>query len=284
MVRTARHDADEDERLRYEARLVAGLDHPGIVPVHDAGESEGRRYVAMRYLKGGTLTQRIQDYYGAPRKIAELMISVAEAVQFAHRHRVVHRDLKPSNILFDLEGRPYVADFGLATRIAFGDFEPARLSGTLSFLAPEVIAENMVSTAADVYSLGVVLYQLLARCLPFRSRLAAGLVRAVLHDTPEPPRALDSSVPRDLEALCLAALAKDPEVRPSLDEFIADCRRYLRGEPLATRPVRSFERCRMWARRRPAGGGSPGRRCGRGLLHSRGGRRLHSLPARRRGA
>ncbi len=181
---------------------------------------------------------------------------MADALQYAHDHGVIHRDVKPSNIMIGEDGRPAVMDFGLAKREA-GEITmtvEGQVLGTPAYMAPEQARGegHEVDGRADVYSLGVVLYELLTGELPFRGTQRMLLLQ-VLTDEPRSPRRLNDKIPRDLETICLKAMAKEPGRRyPTARELADDLRRWLKGEAIRARPVGRWERARRWARRRPA--------------------------------
>ena len=253
--------AEMRERFRLEIRAVVGLEHPAILPVYQSGEHEGMPYFTMKLATGGTLASRIPQFRGQFREVAELMVSVADAVHFAHERGVLHRDLKPGNILFDDIGRPYVSDFGLAKFTEFDAQDtPAitqsiQLLGTPQFLPPEVAGGGVAhaTTAGDLYSLGAILYELLTGRPPFAAQSLTALLRAIVDEEPVRPGKLVSSVPHDLEIVCLKCLAKDPSDRyASAREFAEDLRRWLAGRPILARPISVPARIRQWTRRNPA--------------------------------
>ncbi len=241
-------------RFQDEAQAMAALEHPGILPVYELGEQDGTPFFTMKLAAGGTLAQRTRDYAGKWREIAELLAHVAEAVQFAHERGVLHRDLKPGNILFDEEGRAYVSDFGLAKLEAGGAgvTRPLEWMGTPHYMAPETLGGKGVpaTTAGDVWSLGVILYELLAQRRPFEGESLPAVLRQVVEQEPPMP---SGGVPRDLGVIALKALAKSPAQRyVGARELADDLRRWLRGEPILARPVPLLERAALFARRRPA--------------------------------
>jgi WD40 repeat protein/tetratricopeptide (TPR) repeat protein len=243
------------ERFLREARSSAQLRHPHIVTVHEVGEHDGVPYLVSDLVEGVTLADRLTADRPGVRPAAELVADVADALQYAHAHGVTHRDVKPSNIMLDADGRPRVMDFGLAKRDA-GEVTmtlEGQVLGTPAYMSPEQARGegHTVDGRSDVYSLGVVLYQLLAGELPFRGNVRMQL-HQVLHDEPRPPRKLNDRIPRDLETICLKAMAKEPARRyQSAGELAADLRRWLKGEPVQARPVGQAEKLWRWCRRNP---------------------------------
>ncbi len=253
--------ATPEERRRFlgEIQAASTLQHPNIVSIYYVGEHAGLPYYTMRLLCAGTLADRMADFR-APAAAARLVATVARAVHHGHQRGVLHRDLKPANILLDEEGQPHVTDLGTAKRIA----EPGQreqtlrteqgvVIGTPMYMAPERVrgGDQGVTTAVDLYSLGVVLYELLTGRLPFEGDPGT-VLRAVLEREPIRPRAVAPGVPRDLETICLKCLEKDPSRRyRSAEELADDLDRFLRGEPIAARPASRAGRAWRFARRHP---------------------------------
>ncbi|MGN6799436.1 MAG: serine/threonine-protein kinase [Gaiellaceae bacterium] len=215
-VKTLAPSADR-QRFEREARAVAALSHVNIVALYDYGESEGRPYMVLECLQGGSLEDRLAN--GEPLADAEtrrIALDVAAGLAHAHDRGLVHRDLKPANILFDGEGRAKIGDFGIARMRGTGTLtEAGTVLGTASYLSPEQATGAIAGPASDVYSFGVILFRLLTGRLPFTARNAMELVRMHRDDAPPPVGDVRSDAPADLAALAAAALAKDPTARPA---------------------------------------------------------------------
>ena len=245
----------EKQRFLLEAEAAANLDHPNIVPVFEIDRGSGL-YFTMKWVDGGSLARHVPRLMREPIAAARLLATVARAVHDAHRHGYLHRDLKPANILLDAQGKPYVIDFGLARRLGEDSSltQSGAILGTPSYMAPEQAGGHgkEVGPAADVYSLGAVLYELLVGRPPFRAATVMETLVLVLERDPTPPRRLEPGVPRDLEAICLKCLEKDPADRyPSAEALAEDLERSLRGEDVGAMQAGPWLRLRRWMRREP---------------------------------
>ncbi len=246
------------KRFRTEAEAVASLNHPNIVPIYEVGDCEGHPFFSMRFIEGGSLTQRIANSASpvSNREAATLLRKLARAVHYAHQRGILHRDIKPGNVLIDSNGEPQLTDFGLAKLIEKDSTLTRTMAmlGTPSYMSPEQARgeAKQLTTAVDVYGLGAVLYELLSGQPPFAGGTSMGTVRLVLDKEPRAPSAISPGADRDLETICLKCLEKDPERRYSSAEALAqDLERWLRNEPIQARPITGIERLSKWVRRRP---------------------------------
>ncbi len=248
----------EDERGRFqgEARAAARINHPNIITVYRVGESRGRPFLVIEYLEGGTLADRLKGGPMPTREAALLIQTLATAIEEAHGQGVIHRDLKPSNILFTLDGRAKIGDFGLAKRV---DGESARTAtgailGTPSYMAPEqaIGQSRAVGPMADVHALGAILYHMLTGRPPYVGDTPLETVRLVAETEPPPPRRIRPELARDLETICLKCLEKSPARRYSTARELADeLGRFLAGKPVHTRRLGPISRFAKWTRAHP---------------------------------
>jgi len=240
LLRGAHASAADMARFRSEVESASQLEHPNIAPVYDVGSSNGEPYFTMRFIEGTTLARKLAGGPMAPQEAARILASVASGVHFAHEHGVLHRDLKPQNILIDSSGTPYVTDFGLAKRLEGGNSitQSGAILGTPSYMAPEQAAGNrgQMGPAADVYSLGAILYHALTGRPPHQAATPVDTVLSVLEQDPLPPRLLNPRVNRDLEMIALKCLQKPQDLRyPSAEALAKDLTAYLSGEPISAR-------------------------------------------------
>ena len=249
--------AEQVRRFQVEARAAAGVNHAHVTRVFEVGQIHGQHYFTMEHVDGVSLAARIAQGRLDHQAAVRLLVEVARAVEHLHRHGIVHRDLKPSNILLDNEGRSYVTDFGLAKMFVSQSQETATgmIAGTPSYMAPEQAAGKNASVGplSDVYSLGAVLYELLAGRPPFRGENPLDTLLDVLEREPPAPRSLDPRIPRALELIVLKCLEKNPAGRyPSAAALADDLERFLSGEPLLAQPPSRLLRLWRWAQRKPA--------------------------------
>lgn len=232
------------QQFLHEARAAAGLNHPGIIKIFRYGETDRHGFIAMEYISNGTfdrwLSNQDEETNEGRREIVRVIESIAEALENAHRAGVVHRDVKPTNILMDNQGRPYLADFGIArvTESADGR-ETLAGAGTAAYMSPEQIAavSDKIDHRSDVFSLGVVLYEALVGQLPFKGRSGEEIKESIRKTDPANPRSIVRSLPRDLEVICGKALEKNPDDRyPSAGHMAADLRAWSDGKPILARP------------------------------------------------
>ena len=239
---TERHEL---VRFLAEAEVVAAVRHPHVVQVYEYGQCGSRPYFAMEHLGGGSLVDLIRKTGRlAPAGAAALVEKIARGVQAAHDLGIVHRDIKPQNVLLDDDGEPKVTDFGLAKRGGRADLtRTGAVMGTPHYMAPEQAAgkTKFVGPAADVYALGVILYECLTGRTPFTADDSVRLLMKVVEDEPPAVRQLAPGVPRDLEAICLKCLRKEPHARyATADDLADDLRRFLAGEPVEARTTGMF--------------------------------------------
>ncbi len=250
-------------RFRQEAEAVARLQHPNIIQVFEVGSCPSGSFLALEYVDGGTLKEKVAGVPHPPRDAARAVETLARAVHHAHEHRLIHRDLKPHNVLVTAGGVLKIADFGLARSLDAGDGVTITTDfvGTPAYAAPEQVAAQLgaISPATDVYSLGVILYELLVGRVPFDTGSIPEVLRMVADTEPVSPRRLRPEIPRDLETICLKCLRKEPGKRyASATDLADDLHHFQAGEPISARPVGKLERAARWAKRNPAVAGLMG--------------------------
>ena len=243
------------ERFRAEAEAAASLDHESILPIYAVGEHDGAPFYSMKFADGGTLSARIDSYRDKPRQAAALTAKLARAVAFAHEHGILHRDLKPGNVLFDSAGKPFVSDFGLAKWLQreCDLTQTLAILGTPYYMAPEQATDSRgVTAAADVYSLGAILYHLLAGRPPIWGETPMEVLHRAAAEKPKSPRLTNARISRDLETICLKCLEKEPAARyVSAAALADDLERFCAGHTIQARPVGLANRAWRWSRRNP---------------------------------
>ncbi len=243
MNRRYAYDNEFVERFKREAQSAAALSHPNIVSIYDRGESEdGTYYIAMEYLPGGTLKDRILKRGAlSPRTAAAVALQIAEALRAAHHAGVVHRDIKPHNVLVTATGDVKVGDFGIARAASSSTVtRTGSILGTAHYISPEQAMGEPVGPQSDLYSLGVVLYEMLTGNLPYEADSAIALVMKHINEPPYPPRDANPEVSEALDAVTMKLLAKDPRDRyASADELIDDLERARSGFPVAASSVKT---------------------------------------------
>lgn len=226
-------------RFRREARAIAALRHPNILNIYDYGEDQGRAYIVMEYVQGGSLTQRLGQPLPCVEAL-ELLIPVADALAYSHTQGIVHRDIKPGNILLVRPDWPLLADFGLVKVLGSHQklTQPGSILGTALYLSPEQVAGEEVNVQTDVYSLGVVLYELLTGKLPFQAATPPESMMLRLYEPPLPPRRLNPEIPAALETVLLRALERDLTARyPTMESLVNDLRRVLERSKRVSEPA-----------------------------------------------
>jgi serine/threonine-protein kinase len=244
-------------RFLREAQAVASLHHPNILQIYEIGSYGRHGYVALQYVAGGTLAQKIRNERPPPSAAVEMMLTMARAVQHAHDHGVLHRDLKPGNVLLTEDGVPMIADFGLAKMQQAAPDDPFSTSvgmviGTLAYMSPEQASGDLtaVGPPTDIHGLGAILYELLTGHRPYEGKSNQELIANILTGTIAAPDALNPAVNPDLSAICLKCLRKDPKERyQTAQALVEDLERWRAGEPIqrGKKPERS--RPLDWLRR-----------------------------------
>jgi eukaryotic-like serine/threonine-protein kinase len=255
MVLAGAHAGQEQlARFYIEAEAVAHLQQANIVQIYEVGEHAGLPYFSLEYVDGGSLSERIGGKPQPVEEAAQQVERLARAMAYAHERGVVHRDLKPANVLLTADGVPKITDFGLAKRLESDSSQTksGTLMGTPNYMAPEQARGlvHEVGPLADVYALGVILYEMLTGRTPFLGASILDTLQQVRNQEPVPPSRLQPKVPRDLETICLKCLEKEPAKRyEGAAELAADLRRFLAGEPISARPVGAPERLWRWCQR-----------------------------------
>ncbi len=244
------------ERALREARSAAQLRHPAIVPIYEVGTHGDATYIVYEFVPGPTLAKLMRETRPSPQQAAAWVARIAEALDYAHGCGVVHRDVKPANVMMDRDGLPMIADFGLARHADAGATltQEGDILGTPAYMPPEQASGrgHAADARSDVYSLGVLLYELLCGRLPFEGT-SVSILHRVIHDEPISPRGVRPSVPLDLETICLKAMAKEPSRRyESAGAMAEDLRRYLEHRPIRARRVGPLGQLARWCRRNPA--------------------------------
>ena len=243
-------------RFRVEAEAIAKLQHPHIVQVYEIDTADGRPYFCLEFVDGGPLDKKLGGDPQPFREAAELVRKLAEAMDYAHRRHIIHRDLKPANVLLTTDGSPKVTDFGLAKKLdeESSHTQSGSIMGTPSYMAPEQAQGRTrdIGPAADIYSLGAILYETLVGRPPFKGQTILETLEQVGSQEPTPPSRLRPKTPHDLETICLKCLQKGRSHRyATAGDLAEDLRRFVRGEPILARPTPLHERAWKWVRRHP---------------------------------
>ena len=243
-------------RFLVEAQAVAALQHPNIVQIYEVGEHDSLPHFSLEFVDGAPLDRALAGKPQKPVDAARLVETLSRAMHFAHAHSILHRDLKPANVLLTSDGVPKITDFGLAKKLEgdSGQTKDGSIMGTPSYMAPEQARGEMknLGPSADIYSLGAMLYEMLVGRPPFLGSSPFDTIMQVIKEEPVPPSRLIGKLPPDVETICLKCLQKEPAKRYATAELLAeDCRRFIAGEPILSRPISPVERAWRWCRRNP---------------------------------
>jgi len=241
MILSGQFAAEDDvRRFRQEAEAAANLDHSGIVPIYDVGEHEGRHFFSMKFIEGGSLAEKLPELRQDRKGMVRLIAEISRAIHHAHQRGILHRDLKPANILLDEEGRPLVSDLGLAKQIQSDSAltNTGAVVGTPAYMPPEqAAAKKEITTAADIYSLGAILYEALTGKPPHKGDSPVETMMLVLNQDITRPRELDGSIDRSLELICLKCLEKNADDRYTSAAALAeDLENWVAGKSVSVRP------------------------------------------------
>jgi eukaryotic-like serine/threonine-protein kinase len=258
LPRAGRISKDTSRLFLREARAAADIHHPNVVSVFEVGLHEGRHYIASQFIDGVSLFDWLKTHTLAPAETARLIVTMLRAVQVFHDKGIVHRDLKPGNVLLDQQTQPHIADFGLARNDNPNEMsvsQSGRIVGTLHYMSPEQARGDSrgITSLSDVYSMGVILYEMLTGKKPFKSTSSRTLLHSILTDDPPAPRRVNNKIPKDLETICLKALAKETDHRyASAGQMADDLQRFLDGKPILAVPPSQITRLTKWVRRHVA--------------------------------
>jgi len=245
---------DEMDRFYAEAEAAASLNHPNIVTIYEIGEVDGRHFFSMEYVPGDSLADMVRERPLSPRRAANYISGVCEAVHLAHDNGILHRDIKPANVLVNKKDIPLVTDFGLAKQVheKSGMTMEGSVLGTPSYMPPEQARGNLdeVDTRSDIYAIGATLYQLLTGNPPFAAASVYETIRQVLNKEPADPQERNPDIPQDLATICMKCLQKSPDKRyQSALELQEELQRFLQGRPILARPIGNVERLTRWCLR-----------------------------------